>query len=82
MITASTDTPTEGQNLMSDNDYFAQRTAQEIGKRVQAFDDGWHNVIFRGEIVGGDFGTGLWIVRADDGTEREFEAGRLQEVEN
>jgi hypothetical protein len=52
------------------------KTAEEIGKRVHVI-IGDH---FAGTIVGGAVETGRWIVRADDGTERECLGGHLQEL--
>lgn len=61
---------------MSRQHDLTQHAAEEIGKRVHGI---WGDHIV-GTIVAGDINTGRWIVRSDDGTEREFAGCHLQEI--
>ncbi|MFI6485507.1 hypothetical protein ACIBH1_46895 [Nonomuraea sp. NPDC050663] len=61
---------------MSREHDLTQHAAEESGKRVHGI---WGDHIV-GTIVAGDIGTGRWIVRSDDGTEREIAGCHLQEI--
>jgi len=55
---------------------FEERTREQIGKRVEA--SGGR----RGTIIAGDFSTGRWTVRHDDGTEAEYLGPQMVEIDD
>ncbi|WP_214103276.1 hypothetical protein [Acrocarpospora catenulata] len=61
----------------ADDEYFARRTAESIGKNVKTFP--FNGPVFKGRIVDGDFSTGQWVVEAADGTRRTIPGPDMQE---
>jgi hypothetical protein len=59
-----------------DDEYFAKRTAEEIGKKVKTFP--FDGPVLNGRIVDGDFSTGQWVVETDQGDRQTIAGPDLQ----